>query len=124
MIGIMKNRIKKLTSEEIEILKHHFQSLKFNNDFDLVYETQVPNTGIVLLDGELELIKKKKIKSTVRPGNMLGIYKLLKNEPSELGCKVKGNSELLIIQKSDLMEALSDKNSELYAIIKENIDKT
>jgi hypothetical protein len=52
---------------------------------------------------------------------MLGVYELLNNRPVELGCKVKSNSEIIMIQKSDLMDALADEKSELYAIIKENI---
>lgn len=117
----MKNNIKKLSKQEIKSLKKQFQTLKFNNDFNLVYESQVPNTGIVLLNGELALFKKKKLQSTVKPGNMLGVYELLNNEPVEHGCMVIGNSELIMIQKSDILAALDDKESELYGILKENI---
>ena len=86
-----------------------------------MYESHVPNTGIVLLDGEIALYKKKRIKLSVPPGSMLGIYHLFKNEPSEHACKVSENSELILIQKSDIMDALSDEDSELYAILKETI---
>lgn len=118
----MNNKIKKLTQLQIKNLKKQFQSLKFSNDFDLVYESQVPNTGIVLLNGELALFQKKKIKSMIKPGNMLGVYELLNNEPVSHGCKVIGNSELIMIQKSDILDALSDEESDLYAILKDNIN--
>jgi CRP-like cAMP-binding protein len=117
----MNNTIIKLTKHEIKILKKKFQSLKFNNDFNLVYESQVPNTGFVLLNGELEIFKKKKVFSTVKPGNMLGVYELLNNAPVDHGCKVMGNSELIMIQKSDILAALDDKNSELYDILTKDI---
>ena len=117
----MNEKIKKLSSEQIKFLKKKFQSLKFNNDFNLVYESQVPNTGIVLIDGEINLIRKKKSLSLNKPGIMLGVYELLNNLPTAHGCMVLGNTELIMIQKSDLMEALSDKDSELYHIIKEDI---
>lgn len=117
----MIKHLKKLSREEISILKKQFQSLVFNCDFDLVYEAQVPNTGIVLLEGELSLYKRKKLKSHILPGSMLGVYELLNNRPTDLNCKVLSPSELILIQKSDILDALSDKTSELYAIIKENI---
>jgi CRP-like cAMP-binding protein len=117
----MKNNIKKLSSQELNTLRKKFRPMKFLSDFFLVYESHIPNTGIVLLNGELALTKKKKTKEVIGPGNMLGVYELLNNHPADLGCQVKSNSELIMIQKSDLMDALADKSSELYAIIKENI---
>lgn len=123
MVNSMINKMKELTSKEIKLLKKHFQILKFNSDFDLVYESQIPNTGIVLLNGELALFKEKKIQFSVRPGTMLGVSLLYHNKPSKLRYKLMGNSEILIIHKSDIIEALSDKTSELYAILKENIEE-
>jgi CRP-like cAMP-binding protein len=119
----MYNRIIKLTTKEIRSLKKQFQSFHFNNDFDLVYEAHVPNTGIILLDGELKLLKKKKVSSTVKPGSLLGVYEMMNNEPVKNGCKVIGNSELIMLQKSDILEAMEDKESDLYAIIKESLNE-
>lgn len=118
----MKNKLKKLTSQEIKLLKKHFKILKFNSAFDLVYESQIPNTAIVFLNGELALFKKKKIKFSVRPGTMLGLHSMLNNEPSKHACRVKENSQLIIIHKSDIVEALKDKNSALYDILKQDIE--
>ena len=117
----MIGNIKKLTNEEIKTLKTKFQLLKFNSDFNLVYESQIPNTGIVLVSGELALLKKKKIRSTIEPGSMLGVYELLNNCPTDHGCMVFGNTELIMIQKSDILAALEDKGSDIYEILKEKI---
>ncbi len=117
----MKKNIKKLTSKQIKFLRNKFPSLKFNSDFNLVYETQIPNTGIVLLDGELNLVRRKKTQSIVGHGLMLGVHELLNNIPVMHGCMVVGNTELIMLQKSDILEALSDQDSKLYAIIKEAI---
>jgi len=117
----MKKRIKRLTSEEISILKGRYNPLRFINEFDLVYESQVPNTGIVLLEGEIALCKKRKIHETILPGCLIGVYELINNEPVKLGCKVKSNAELIMIQKSEILDALNDKDPELYEIIKENL---
>lgn len=118
----MKNKIKKLTSSEIKLLKKQYQSLTFQGGCDLVYETQIPNTGIVLINGELALFRKKKLKTKVQPGSLLGVHELVHNIPVEHSCKVLGNSELIMIQKSDIIEALSDESSDLYCIIKDSLD--
>lgn len=118
----MKDNITKLTAQQIRLLKKQFQPLIFNNDFNLVYESQIPNTGIVLINGELALFKKKKVFTKIKPGNMLGLRELINNEPVDTGCRVMGNSELILIQKSDILDALADTKSELYAIFKEHID--
>ena len=113
----MKDNIIKLTLQQIRLLKKQFQPLIFNNDFNLVYESQVPNTGIVLVNGELALLQKKKIFTKIKPGNMLGVRELIDNRPVGTGCMVMGNSELILIQKTDLLNALSDRRSELYSIL-------
>jgi len=117
----MKKKIKKLSTEEIQKLRERYNSLKFENSFDLVYESQIPNTGIVLLEGQIALLKRKKIHSTLGPGTLLGVTNMINNEPSPVGCKVLGNSELIMLNKSEILEALNDKDPELYAIIKESV---
>lgn len=117
----MKNNFKKLTLSQIKFLKKKFESIIFNSDFNLIYETQIPNTGIVLLSGELNLLRKKKKESVIVPGAMLGVHELLHNIPSSHGCMVLGNSELIMLQKSDILEAITDEESKLYEIIKENV---
>jgi CRP-like cAMP-binding protein len=117
----MKSDIIKLTPKQIKFLRRDFELLKFTSDSDLVYELQIPNTGIVLISGELSLFQKSKIHTTIQPGHLLGVKAIINSEPVEHGCKVTGDSELILLHKGDIMKALSDKDSELYAIIKEKI---
>ena len=118
----MNAKIKTLSHQQVKFLKKKFVPLKFNADFHLVYESQIPNTGIVLLDGEINFIHKRKKLSHVGKGLIFGIYELLNNIPSMHGCLVLGNSELIMIQKSDLLDAMVAKNCELFEIIKDHID--
>lgn len=108
--------MKKLTNEEIEVLKKHFSTLKFSSPFNLVYEAQVPNTGVVLLSGEIELFRKNK-KETIPPGTLLGVHQLLNDEPVKQGCKIKENTEVLLLEKSDILRHTEDKKSEISAIL-------
>jgi CRP-like cAMP-binding protein len=115
----MKGKARKLTSREIKILRENYQSIRFNSDFDLVYESHVPNTGIVLIEGQIALLKRKKIQGTLEAGTLIGVQEMIDNEPVSMGCKVMGNSELILLNKSEVLTALNDRNSELYAIIME-----
>lgn len=113
----MKTKITKLTTQELEKLKKRFESFRFKTPFHLVYEKQIPNTGIVLLDGEIELLKRKKIEEKVTTGSILGIYHLLNNVPVKHSYKINENSEVILIQKSDILQAIHDEDSELHELI-------
>lgn len=109
--------MKKLNSKELSILKKHFTPLRINNSCNLVYEKQIPNMAIVLLDGELELISRNKPAEKISPGSLMGVHQLINNEPVKQGCKIRENSEIIILQKSDLLEVSQDDNSELFPIL-------
>lgn len=116
----MKKNIKKLSQHEVELLRRRFEPLRFNHSCELVYEQQVPNTGIVLLSGEIALMKRRKVQATVGPGTMLGVDLVAQNQPSRVGCKVSKDAELIMLNRSEILEALNEKDPELYAIIKED----
>lgn len=115
----MKKKTKELSVNEISVLKEMFEPETFASDFDLVYESQVPNTGLVLLSGKISMLKRKKVMGTILPGTLLGVHHLISNVPSKVGIRILGNSEVIMIHKSAILEALDDKNSELFKIIKE-----
>lgn len=115
----MKKKTKDLTEREISLLKEMFESKTFVNDFDLVYESHVPSTGVLLISGQICMLKRKKILGSFQPGTLLGIHHLVANIPSKVGLRILGNSEVIMLHKSAILEALENKNSELYKIIKE-----
>lgn len=117
----MKKEIIRLNQKEIALLKENFESLKFFNDFDIVYETQVPNTGIILLNGEINLLKKKKVCGSVLPLTLVGVQQLITNIPMKVGMRILSNSELIVLHKSEIMKALKDSKSKLYGIIKKAV---
>jgi signal-transduction protein with cAMP-binding, CBS, and nucleotidyltransferase domain len=112
----MKRNMKKLSDEELSYLEGQFGALEFNSACDLVYEDQIPNTGIVLLNGEAVLTRKKRIIDSIERGSLYGLYELLNNEPVRHGCKVQGNARVILLQKSDLMD-LSKEDSPLSKIL-------
>lgn len=109
----MKRNTKKLSVAELELLTDRFKPVCFSSAFDLVYEDQVPNAGVILVEGEAVLTRKKKILGVVEPGTVLGVQQLMDNVPVKHGCKLRENAKVILIQKSDLMELMKEKDSVL-----------
>lgn len=117
----MKSQPRQLTEAEIRQLQRKYTSLIFQTDFDFTYEHQVPNTGIILLNGKLNLLKRKKVVQTLGPGTILGVKHLLNNVPLPNGCKVIAPSEVIILTKTDIIEALKKKDHQLQAILQADL---
>jgi signal-transduction protein with cAMP-binding, CBS, and nucleotidyltransferase domain len=115
----MKKKINKLSEKQIKTLKETHEVLSINNDCDLVYEKQIPNAGIALIDGEIELTKKSKILERVSAGNLLGIHYVIHQEPFKFGCKVKKDSKIILIGRSEVLECIKNKESKLFGLIKD-----
>ena len=107
-----------LTFSEIEILKKDFEVLFFSNDFDLVYENQVPCTGIALIEGHIEFIKDSNVLQTVGEGNLLGVSQLINGKPFRYGCRVKAKSKIILLGKSDILNLKKNNKSKNHPAIK------
>lgn len=110
--------MKPLTPSQIKIIYDHFEKLSFNTDFDFVYEHQVPNSAIMLLDGELLLLKKNKIVDSIKPGILLGVHQLLNNEPVKFACKIARQSKAILLNKSALLDIVKNRKSPIFEILK------
>jgi len=113
----MSKEIITLSEEEVRTLTDLKSPLLFKNDFDLIYESQVPNVGILFLEGELKILRKRKILSTPPLGSLIGLYHLMHNTPLPMGVKVCKNTSVIMIEKSTILEALAQKSGTLYQII-------
>lgn len=111
-----------MNESELSLLKSKHQVLSFSSDFDLVYEKQVPNAGVAVVDGEVELTRKSRVLETVGNGAILGVQQLLNQEPVKVGAKVKKNSKVILLGKSDIEDALNDKASGLSPLMAKIIE--
>jgi signal-transduction protein with cAMP-binding, CBS, and nucleotidyltransferase domain len=114
----MKEKSNPLDSAAVLKLLNTCEVFTFNNDFILVYENQIPTTGIALLEGAIELTKETKVLVTVKEPHILGIYNLLNERPFQYGCRVKANSKIILLGKSMVLENLKNKKSELFSFLK------
>lgn len=107
-----------LTSLEIEILKKDFEVLTFPNDFDLVYENQIPNAGIALIEGSIDLIKNTKVHMTIQEGNLFGVFELISAEPVRYGYRIKAKSKIILLGKSDILNLRQNKKLKNHPAVK------
>ncbi|MCM2351270.1 MAG: hypothetical protein NDI69_14710 [Bacteriovoracaceae bacterium] len=114
----MKENLNFLNPEDIEALKDEFEVQTFSHDFDLVYENQVPTAGIALINGELQLIRKSKVHKLINTGCLLGVNELLNHQPVKVGCRIKSNSQIVLLGKSEILSSLKNRKSKLFNLIK------
>ena len=115
----MKKMVSPLNEQQIEELKKSHEVLSISDDFEIVYEKQIPNTGIALLHGEIELTKRSKFFEKINSGSLFGIYQLIHQEPIKVGCKVKKDSKIILIGRSEILDYLKDSKSKLFHLIKD-----
>lgn len=114
----MKDKVNPILDSEIQILKKEFEVLTFPNDFDLVYEGQVPCTAIALIKGHIEIFKDSKTILSVDAPNLLGVTQLLEGMPVKYGCRVKANSQIILLGKSDILSFTKRKSSKNHPLKK------
>ena len=115
----MKNNIPQLDALNLKRIADFFEVITFNNDFDLVYEKQISNTGIILFHGEIELFKKKKSLLINTPGSIVRINSMLENVPLHYNCRVKKDSTIIMLPKSEIIKILQKRNDPLFKLISE-----
>lgn len=114
----MSENVNLLDENEIAALEKDFETLTFQNDFDLVYENQVPNTGIALIEGQIDLIKNSKVRESIHQRSLIGITQLMKQVPVEFGFRVKAKSRIILLGKSDILGFEQNKKSKLHSLFK------
>lgn len=112
----MKQNVQAIFPEDIAKLKKEFEVLTFPSDMELVYEEHVPLTGIILIDGTLEIFQGDKIIESIKPPHMIGVANLVHQIPVQFGCRVKANSQVILIGKSKILDILKDKRSHLFKL--------
>lgn len=113
----MKNETVELNDREIEALKSQFGTVTFQRDMVLTYENQVPNTGVIIIEGEIELIKRNKLLDQLKPGTLIGLHNLVRNIPVKFKYLVKAPSLLIMLPKSEIFLFMNDRKSLLYKIL-------
>lgn len=102
-----------LNENELSRLTQELGTIYFPQDFHFAYQKQIPNAGIVLLKGEILLLKNKKISERIGPGILLGMRNLLQETPLKSSWYILKDSEVIILNKSQILDGIKDPISKL-----------
>jgi len=113
----MKKSVTEISLSQSEILRKHHKVISIDMDMDLVYEKQIPIAGLVLLQGEVEFTRRYKILGSETSSCILGFNEVMNEIPVQHGCKVKKDSEVILLGKSELLNA-TEEHSAIFPLIK------
>lgn len=111
-IMVIKTLIK-LDKKSIEKLKEICRIQIFSIGTPLFYQGHIPMVGYLVIDGSINLIKNKKIKSTVRAGGVIGVKELFENTPSSVTAEVTSNTTICYIDRSTVQDLIKNNDLEL-----------
>lgn len=107
-----------LDREQIEKITKLFQSKNFESQTSLFYEGQTPVVAFLIVEGSVNLVKNKKIKSTLHEGSLIGLKELMNNKPSHVSAEVTANTSLCYLDKSTIIEIIKNQKNELSSLFK------
>ena len=91
-----------LTPEQILKATQANEELPFPNDFDLIYEKQFLPGVVILLEGELQIIKTRILKRITVRGSVIGWENIRKKRKSNYKLRIKAGSRILLIGRSGM----------------------
>lgn len=101
-----------LDTKTIDEISSHTQSHTYPLQIELYYEGQVPIVGYLLIEGHIQLIKNKKVKSILSKGTLLGVHELMTNSPAEYSAQILPNTKVCYLDKSTILEFIHEHDSE------------
>lgn len=107
-----------LSRELLEKIVSYFPTKKYKAQSHLFYEGQIPISGYLIIDGSIQISKKKKFKKLLTSGSVVGIDELLSKKPVDISAEVFPNTELCFLDKSTLLELLKMENLDFSKYLK------
>ncbi len=88
-------------------LQRHNEKTFFQKTTDIIYEGHLPMAAYVLLKGEMQIRKGRRIARTINESNIIiGARELMNKKPFPYSISIKASSETYILCRSSLEEAL------------------
>ena len=115
-----KITIQHLDQTHLNLLKAFSEPRTYNTAQELIYEGQVPHAGYVLLEGEIHIIKRKKVIQKLTPNTLFGVNELMNKLPFKFTIKITPKSKVFILDRSTVIEITKDLgNNQLPEVFKE-----
>lgn len=107
-----QNSFQKLELDTIGKLKELASIHDYNVQADLYYDGQTPVVAYLLLDGNIKILKNKKMKTNLDPGHLIGVKELFHHTPCHHDAKISANSSVCFIDRSTLNEIISSNQED------------
>ena len=107
-----------LSNELIKKITSYFPSKKYTTQSHLFYEGQVPISGYLILEGSIQISKKRKLKKLLNSGHLLGVFELLNKKPIGISAEVYPNTEICFLDRTTMLELSNSPDSELFQLFK------
>lgn len=113
----------KLDKKTIEKLKSVCRVQLLSVPTPLFYQGHIPMVAYLVIDGDVNLMKNKKIKSTVKSGGVIGVKELITNTPSTVTAEAAANTTVCYLDRStvqDIIESGDLETSSFFQNLLEN----
>lgn len=111
----------KLTDGLIAQLRRLATIKTFDSKSPLFYEGQVPIVAYLILKGNIQLSKKKKVQNILRPGQILGLTEIMHRLPCEFSAEAQNNTTVCFIDSSTIKEIANGSHSDLAFLLEKNV---
>lgn len=78
----LKSNVIRLDDKNIKKIQSITTTRKFPIESDLFYEGQTPCVAYLLLEGQINLLKGRSVRSRLDSGYLIGVPELMKHEPA------------------------------------------
>jgi CRP-like cAMP-binding protein len=102
-----KDTIIEIEDKIVKKLRSRCEKITYSATADLFYEGQIPVVAYLIVSGNIHLMKKKKIKTTLGPGSLLGAKELMLNKNADHTAVIMPQTEVCFLSKSDINEIIS-----------------
>lgn len=121
---MMELKISILNETEKKILENSFEPLTILTECNLIHEGQIPNFGIVLLEGKAYLTRKQNIVIQLEPGSIFGVTELLSLQQISYSYQIGVAAKIILINRSELNKIIEKKNSRILNLLLTKTDQT
>lgn len=117
------NTLVKIDKRSIEKLKKVCPVKTIPESTQLLYQGHVPIVAYLVIDGAINLIKNKKKKSTILPGEVIGVKELLTDTPSSVTAETSAEAIVCYLDRSTLLDIIENDESKLSKYFLEILDR-
>ncbi|MCB9063398.1 MAG: cyclic nucleotide-binding domain-containing protein [Halobacteriovoraceae bacterium] len=106
-----------LTDEELANFTKFVGPRTYHTSSIIIYEGHYPHVAFLLVEGNIEIVKRNKKVFDVKKGVIIGLSELLNERPCKYSVKINANSKVCIIDKSTLDKISKLEDNKIKNII-------